>query len=52
MTEPIRWREHPEMVELMRREVPGHVWAETADAFERAFGIRLPRAQVSSLKTA
>ena len=40
------------MVELMRREVPGHVWTETADAFERAFGIRLTRAQVSSFRTA
>mgnify|MGYP004564773723 CR=1 FL=1 len=51
MTEAVAWGEHPEMVELMRREVPGHTWDQTADAFERAFGTRLTRAQVAYFRT-
>lgn len=38
-----------EMVDFMREHVPGHVYPEVADAFEKRFGIRLNKHQYKNL---
>lgn len=47
----VRWSEHPEYDEFLRRTIPGRSEREIADAFEGRFGIRLTRAQVKNAKT-
>lgn len=41
----VDWAHHPEYGELMAREVPGRGVSHAIGEFERAFGIRLTRAQ-------
>ena len=47
---PVRWAKHPEMVEWMRRFIPGHSEAEIRAAFSSRFGIDLNTSQIKNFK--